>query len=71
MITELEQEAITLVGVDGWYPWEFERINNGVLCTGAVCPLITRGPNKGQPNYRKADKSTKQSVVVPFKGESK
>lgn len=63
----LEQEAAALVGVEGWHPWIFERVVNGVLCTGAVCPLITRGKNKGEPNFRKYDKATKCSVVVPFK----
>lgn len=63
----LEEEAQAIVGIDGWHPWLFERIANGILCTGAVCPLITRGKNKGTPNYRKADQSTKMSVVVPFK----
>lgn len=48
---------------------EFERVANGVLCTGAVCPLITRGPNKGEPNFRKYDKSTKAKVLVPFRKE--
>lgn len=70
----LEEEAQAIAGIEGWYPWHFERIANGILCTGAVCPLITRGKNKGRPNYRKADQSTKMSVVVPFrspKGEQK
>lgn len=63
-MTELEIKARAIVGKDDWYPWIFESITNGVLCTGACCPLITRGKNKGRPNYRKADMSTKQTVVV-------
>ena len=64
-LTELEIKAKEIIGIDGWYPWEFQSISNGILCTGAVCPLITKGKNKGKPNYRKYDKSTLQKVLVP------
>lgn len=49
----------------GWVPWLFQSALNGVVCTGAVCPPITRGKNKGQPNYRKADPDTKSMVFLP------
>lgn len=62
----LEEEAKRLVALDGWQPWKFQRIENGVLCTGAVCPLITKGKRKGTPNYRKHDKATLKTVLVPF-----
>lgn len=49
-----------------WYPWYFEAIRGqGVMMTGAECPLITRGKNKGQPNFKKRDKSTERKVFVP------
>lgn len=63
-LTELEKEAIELANTKDWYPWVFESVDNGILCSGAVCPLITRGKNKGRPNYRKADMSTYKTVVI-------
>jgi len=62
----LEDAARKLSGKENWHPWLFESTVNGVICTGAVCPLITRGPRKGEPNFRKADKSTQSMVHVPF-----
>lgn len=32
--------------------------------TGAVAPAITRGPRKGQPNWRKLDRSTREVLYV-------
>lgn len=54
-----------------WYPWHFEAIAGGILMTGAECPLITRGPRKGQPNFSKKDKSTIEKVLYkqPRKGK--
>jgi len=69
MSTYLEEEAKRLVAIEGWYPYEFERVENGILVTGAVFEPITRGPRKGRPNFRKMDKSTKRTVVVTT-GES-
>ena len=66
-LTPLERRAIKLSGVPGWFPWQFEAIANGVLCKGAVCPLITRGPRIGEPNYRRHDPATRSSVVVPVR----
>jgi len=64
MSTWLEEEAKRLVAIEGWYPYQFERIENGILVTGAVFEPITRGARKGQPNFRKMNKSTKRTVVV-------
>lgn len=64
--SDLEQQAMNIVGIEGWYPWQFTSIHNGVLCTGAICPMRTRGPYKGRPNYRKADKATMLTVLVPY-----
>ncbi len=60
----LEEKAAAIVGLEGWVPFIFERLENGVLVTGAVCPLVTRGPRKGQPNYRKRDPKTLKKVAV-------
>lgn len=61
----LELQAMKLVpDLPGWVPWKFRAIHGGVLCEGAVCPLITRGRRKGQPNYRKGDPSTRREVFV-------
>ena len=64
-LTDLERKAIAIAGVDNWYPWIFRAAKGGVICTGAVCPLRTKGPRKGDPNYRKHDPSTKFDVIVP------
>jgi len=61
----LEQAAERIAGVEGWTPWIFEAVVGGIICTGAVCPLITRGKRKGEPNYRKADMTTYRKVIVP------
>jgi hypothetical protein len=49
----------------GWRGWIFRKAEQGGLfVTGAVCPPITRGPNKGNPNYRKHDKNTKMVIYL-------
>lgn len=62
---DLSQAAMDIADTKNWHPWIFEAIKGGVLCTGAVCPMKTRGPNKGCPNFRKHDPSTKTQVFVP------
>jgi len=49
---------------DNWYGWIFEAVPGTLLVTGAECPLKTRGPDKGGPNYHKADQSTKLTVAI-------
>jgi len=66
-LTPLELAAKQKVKNPEWYPWIFEAVEGGVLCTGAVCPLKIRGPDKGAPNYRKADRSTMSRVFVSAK----
>lgn len=61
----LELKAQKLSGLDNWYAWDFQAIDGGVICKGGVCPMITKGPNKGTPNYRKAEPSTIKTVFVP------
>jgi hypothetical protein len=58
-----------------WSAWLYQSIRpdddwsrNGNLddlfqVTGAVCPLYTRGPKKGKPNYKKLDPATKKTVT--------
>ncbi len=49
-----------------WYAWKFSAVgrggNNKLRVRGAVCPLFTRGPRKGQPNVRKAGART--NVII-------
>lgn len=68
-LTDLERAAKALVPDPNWYPWIFQAIENGILCTGAVCPPIMRGPRKGQPNYRKAGPRS-QVVIVKKKASN-
>ena len=47
----------------GWHGWIFTKAaQGGVFVHGAVCPPLTKGPRKGQPNVRKADAATKCRV---------
>lgn len=63
-MSELDQRAAAVAGVVGWFPWMFEAAIGGVICRGAVCPLKTRGRDKGLPNYRRAIKDTAVVVIV-------
>lgn len=68
MMAEIEAACQKAIKNKSWYPWIFESAANGYLvCTGAVCPPITRGKNKGRPNYKRADPATKAIVVIRFK----
>lgn len=52
----------------GWHGWIFRVAEQGGLfVTGAVCPPITRGPRKGEPNVRKHDKNTKMVIYLSKK----
>ncbi|PZP38411.1 MAG: hypothetical protein DI598_20815, partial [Pseudopedobacter saltans] len=55
------------VGRNDWYPYNFEKVTGGLLCIGAVCPLITRGKNKGEPNFRKKQKHSIDKVYISQK----
>lgn len=46
------------------YRWEYLREFHGCRLTGAVAPLLTRGPNAGQPNWRKLDKATERTIGI-------
>jgi hypothetical protein len=63
---DLEARAMATPGLPpGWRPWRFEAAHGAVICTGAV-PLATytRGPRKGEPNFRKRDPNTECKVCV-------
>lgn len=61
----LERLAANKVGLEGWYSAIWEKGPNGsMLITGAVCPPLQRGPQKGQPNWRKRDRSTETKVFL-------
>ena len=49
-----------------WIGFLFEAVRGqGVMVTGLVVTSAkTRGPNKGEPNFRKGDQSTKRRVFV-------
>lgn len=54
---ELSEIAIEIARRRGmpllWYPFEFVAALNGVMVRGGEFALVTRGPRKGQPNYKK------------------
>ena len=57
---------------DDWYGWLFTATEpKGVLVRGAVCPKVTRGKRKGQPNWRKKDMSTDRTVLIYRSGEGR
>lgn len=47
-----------------WFPWAFEAVEGGILCTGAECPLYTEGPKRGLPNYNRPAKGTERTVLL-------
>ena len=66
-IHDLEEKAIRIArraGLKDWHPWLYEAAVGGVVVTGAPCPLITRGRNRGRPNYRKRDMNRVAKVIV-------
>lgn len=53
----------------GWIGYLFEVVKGqGVMVTGkVVTQAITRGPRKGDPNFRTADPATERKVFVSNK----
>lgn len=54
---------------EGWSGNLYKRVGGfpksvGVLVTGAVSPIRTRGPRKGTPNWPKRDRSTEREIFV-------
>jgi hypothetical protein len=53
---------------DGWRWVELnakgERPHHVFLVRGAVVPLISRGSNKGWPNWKRRDKATEREFVI-------
>lgn len=55
---------------DTWRSWLWERVGPPeapypfIRLTGAVVPLLTRGPRKGKPNWRRKDKATERVVTI-------
>ena len=54
-----------------WRAYKWKRFpengNNEMIyqeMTGVVAPDVTRGKRKGEPNWRKEDKSTRRAVVI-------
>src|SRR5689334_17120423 len=67
----LEMQARERAGMpEAWqmFKWEcFPKLSAQTIyveITGAVAPLITRGKRKGQPNWRKFDRSTEKTIVI-------
>ncbi|MEN3212282.1 hypothetical protein PUR23_19925 [Methylorubrum populi] len=53
----------------GWIGYLFESVEGqGVMVTGkVVTQAISRGPRKGEPNFRTADPATERKVFVSNK----
>lgn len=48
-----------------WYGWLFTKADQGGLFVrGAPCPMKTRGPRKGEPNFRHRDKTRESTVYL-------
>ena len=44
-----------------------DRANGVAIVRGAVCTAVfTRGPRKGQPNWKKLDRSTDCEIIITF-----
>lgn len=54
-LEKMSLKAHNKINIIDWHGWIFTTAEQGGLfITGAPCPLITRGENKGRPNYKKA-----------------
>lgn len=62
IVCEMTKYAQEKMGKN-WFPYKFERSVGGVIMTGAVCPL----KKNGEPNFRKKDPSTVQTIIYPLK----
>lgn len=60
----LDMQAAERIGIPDWLPYHYESIDGGFLLTGAVAPVITRGPRKGRRNWKKRDSATERKIVL-------
>lgn len=48
---------------DKWHAWLFTKADQcGLFVRGALCPLKTKGPWKGEPNFRQKNLDTVATV---------
>ena len=61
---KIDQRVSDFLGLPDWYVGRMVRVEEerAVLVTLHKCPLITRGKNKGFPNYRKTTDIQRQMV---------
>lgn len=73
----LSKQAREVLGMpDHWHAYRFEAVRQGGLnagcnapvlhtsVTGICCPLKTRGKNKGHPNYKRGDITTRRTCYI-------
>jgi hypothetical protein len=62
--TAIEKRARAKVGRSDWYAKRYIAAANGVIVEGGVCPVKQRGKNAGEPNFRKMDPASIETVLV-------
>jgi len=63
--TELDKQAVAIIGIVGWKPYYWDVVSNGVIVKGCMTKTITVGKNKGRLKWDKYQ--TLRTVVIQNK----
>lgn len=63
-IKKLSEWGAEKTGLPGWTAFRMMAVQGGVMLEGGCFPLISKGKNKGKPNWRKMDKKTRRMLFL-------
>lgn len=49
---------------DDWHAFLYESEGDYLIVTGGIAPILTRGPRKGQRNWKKVDPATRKRIIL-------